>query len=1253
MAARLEYEITGSVSGLASAASQATGILNNLQSAANKLSVKLFSAETVGDINNIGAALTGVNVQIQNYLDNALKSNQAFKDQQSQQALDSLATKLQVASGNATLFGGSIKNSQQQISAYQTAINSLLANGYDPLDSKVVSLKNNIDSLTDSINNQKAASSRAPTGILNNLQNTSSQLNTKLYSATSVSEINGIAGALEIVNAKIKEYISNATTASSAFKEGQTKSALDSLSAKLQVITGNIQLFGSSIDLDKQQLAAYQNTINSLLSAGISPFDDKVTVLKSKIDALTASIQQQKDAAKPLPPPVEERTLGLIEAATRDLNDFRDAKKKALTVNDIAIFDQKIAQTEQRLKGLQTAGGNVNQSLTATGRSAASAGIGINSFNLELGRIVQDAPFAANNFGAIGNNITRAFEVLPQYRDRLREVIVAQGGTATSGAVLRQGLTSLFTGFSGLSLALSLAISAYTIYQQREQAAARSAEAHKSAVDKVKQVLEDYISTLSASSRAEAGAFGNVQDSIIKLQEEVYAIQNNTKALFDGLTARQAIAKDFPAFTKGYDVAKASVADFTAILEKGTAALEAFGRVQAANDLAKGFQKTQIQNQVAAKGLIAPLQQLEGQLEVLQKGFRFGQDFDETLGPAIRGIAGLKKQITEYNTAAASAGKQAKSFYDVANQELPNASNGQVAKTPATKNPAVDPFIAISNALDDIIRKNSSLANESGLQGYDLQVQKIKNNYISINAEIDKQNAKLNTLSKRKLTPAQNGELVFNRNKVTQARSGAAASEEKELADAQIAEAERVSNEVQRINNEFGVKQEQSRNRELAGIDKLYDAEVVKAAGNATILTALDAGRLNAKDAINEKYLIKERQLQDSISGIVESANAELNDGEEKRTARIAAEYNKRKIAAARYFDELRKVSPEKSGEIGQLQAQVNLLLDTVSFKKQSEELSKNFATAMQQGVNAFAQNFYTAITTLGEQRSAIDLKYDLQLEQAGDESTRNEINRLRELEQATTTSFGAIFSSLTQSLFQTFNKSIFDSFTKRLTENLGTTLIGPSQDQIASQATAALIQNAGINFAANVTSAGVALAASLGVASAGTVTASATASKNITTAGTQLSKGVAGALAGLSVAGGLISGITPKTSAVGQGLGGALSGAGTGALLGSSIPVIGTVAGAIVGGLVGALGGILGASKAKKQEELQRQQLAEQKKQSAYLQSLAYTATIVGRVTAEGTVTGVTIDAFGKLVAQISGKDLQFVLDRNAKTRI
>ena len=135
------------------------------------------------------------------------------------------------------------------------------------------------------------------------------------------------------------------------------------------------------------------------------------------------------------------------------------------------------------------------------------------------------------------------------------------------------------------------------------------------------------------------------------------------------------------------------------------------------------------------------------------------------------------------------------------------------------------------------------------------------------------------------------------------------------------------------------------------------------------------------------------------------------------------------------------------------------------------------------------------------------------------------------------------------------------------------------------------------------------------------------------------MSKGI---LAGAGIAGSLISGMSKKTSTVGQAAGGALSGAAAGMAFGPY--------GAAVGAIVGAISGIFSASSAKKQEKLQEQQLAEQRKQTAIMErqnSLAWAANIIGQMTSNGMVNSIDRSATGELVAKVSGQDLLFVLNR------
>lgn len=1233
--------------------------------------------------------------------------------------------------------------------------------------------------ITGSVSGLASAASQA-TGILNNLQNTANQLNVKLFSAETVGDINGIGGALTIVNNKIQDYLSNAIKGSQAFKDQQQITALDNLANKIQVLTGNVDIFGQSVKNSQQQITAYQSAINTLLSSGLSPFDDKITALKGKIDGLTASIEQQKAASAPIPPPVDERTLGLIEQATKDLDAFRQAKKQALTSNEINAFNQQINQTEQELRDLQNIGNKASQTIGAVGKSAVASAGGFNSFGLEIGRIAQDLPYAStvfgatsNNFGAIGNNITRAAETFVPFVTGLKATIVSEGGVVTTNALLGASFKALFTGMGGVIFAISAIVSAFTIYQAIEAKNERNANNHTNALQKQKQVLEEYIATLDTASRAASASANTYAEQSTKLDVLSAVLSKNKDALFENKGAFDELKTSFPQYFAGITQAQIGTEAFTNAVIKAKASLNDLALANASMKLANEAATSQIQNQIAAqaasdkalsvaKQILAFKEKIANTPAVsLGTGGSSGQGDAIILANLEKQYAAMANQSIDFASNASKASKELSNFTDLtakygttANQtvgkikSLQNAidalnaervalgsSTGLDAaqllrldiinKTIKADQDEIDKLegkekaskaysraaqreLTIRQQIANILAKSDAAANISGLSEYGTKVQTIATFYQGLNTQLsnllpklkDQEDAFNATGGKKGISPKAAAE---DRSAIGSAKTVFSANEDKQLNDARIAEAQRVATEIQHINDEFGVKAQESRNAELAANDARANAEIAKAkaqvrgltdirnaydeaivkAGNdpakitaatnvynaevqaskdaVSKLVAIDNGKLAASEAIDQKYIAKARQLQDTITSITEAANAELNDGEAQRTARIEAEYNKRKVAAAKSFDELRKISPERSGEFTQLQAQVNLLLDTVSFKKQSEELSKNFATALQQGVNTFTQGFYTSITSLGATRSAIDLKYDLQLAQATDDTTRNQINNLRRLEQATTTSFNAIFSKLTQSLFETFNKSIFDSFVKKITATLGTTLISPGLSTSSNPAAdiTKSIQSAASTFNFQTTGAAAALSTAMTFAGINFSTSVDASGKSFAastaTAGATLSKGVAGALAAVSVAGGLISGATSKTSTVGQGIGGFLSGAGTGALTGFTVGgVPGAVVGGIVGGVIGGISGIISAGNAKKAEELQKAQLAEQQKQTSLLQQqLAYTASVIGRVTAEGTLTQISIDAYGKLVATLSGKDIQLALDRTAKSRV
>lgn len=142
----------------------------------------------------------------------------------------------------------------------------------------------------------------------------------------------------------------------------------------------------------------------------------------------------------------------------------------------------------------------------------------------------------------------------------------------------------------------------------------------------------------------------------------------------------------------------------------------------------------------------------------------------------------------------------------------------------------------------------------------------------------------------------------------------------------------------------------------------------------------------------------------------------------------------------------------------------------------------------------------------------------------------------------------------------------------------------------------------------------------------------------------------------GAQMAGKVLGGMINRESAVGQGAAGALSGIATGAATGAAIGgKSGGIWGAAIGGVIGLLGGIFGSKDAKRQRELQEQQLAEQRKQTALMERqamLTYSASVVSQMTNSGIVSSVERDAFGNLVAKINGKDIELVLERTKSGR-
>lgn len=1295
--ARLVYAIDGDITGLTNAVNQAVGLIKELDTQSGKINIGSAG------ISNIGASLATISSGLNQVKTSADSANVSLQFAKGVAALDQLGAKLSVISGNSILFGQSLKDQEAELSAYQGALNKLLALGFDPLDADVTALKIKIDALTESMIAQNAVVIKAPSSTI---------IDKTQFNEPTVN-VSGSTSGLTGAQVLLREFDNDLAAGKITAEEYAASVALigqqtTTTSVKIEEEIGILAGLNSQLNkLKTQRLNIADPTALAAQNAQIQELEAEITRFGNagKVGFNNIGVSAENSRT-----PIENVGKGL----TRSFGYLRQIAYILPGIGIAGIFNLAFEAISKVAENLDLFTKRLNEAeLTSKGFVGAFASADYASAIKSVQELTVNIQLAKEGF-------LDKDKVIDEYNNSIGRVT---GNIDTLDAA-EQGLVAHAQDFIRITL---LKAAATVILNDAAKDAADVAIKNQKA-----------------------------QDKIDELQKTKKVVQANTDPNAFGGDARgliNSINKDITSLTQ--DIAQNNI-DLKSSTDKRIAILTNFNTQQAALLRKNGASSGAATGGGNAISDIAKLQNNNKDLEIQlaqQKDQLIVDDQTKSLSQrllALKDFYDKSKQIITNDSALelsvkGQSNSQIININDKKNLALYkadveyNKKRQELLKSSAT----ADPFQAISDSITSIFNKINAKSSESGLTGYQLAVQKIKDTYTQINAELDKQQQKLTTLQNKGLSPTGQTSKDNLQIKLDSTRVAADAAKVKELKDAEITEAQRVANEIQRINDEFGVRADVSRSRELAQVQKMYDAEVAKAGVTADILNTLNAGRATAIQAINAKYIDQERQTYARITDIANQAFAQLDSGEAARTDKINIESQKRITAANAEFNKLRDLAkglPQSATDsINKVQLQVTAVIKQGNAEQISIEISKNFATAMQSAVDGFVQNFYTSLTTLGAQRQTIDDKYNQQLQQqqvayansvaAGDgqitaaqnQATVNQINNLKKLEQQSTTSFGAIFSSLFSKFTASFNESILSSFTKQFTENLGKTLLAPTAKQLtispeqqgaqnasvllknAGNDLATQINNAGNSFAAKINSiqinpsllsgasggssllpaasgisasqaisnqisssglefsstvaAGAAGAAATGIAAA---TQSATITDNAaTTAGNKISSAAAGLAAAASLAGGLISGLGKPTNSTTSALGGAVSGAGQGALIGTALaPFTGgtsILVGAIAGFVIGGISGLFSASKAKKQEELQQQQLAQQQLTNELLarqNALAYTSSIIGRMTTQGVITGTDINSFGQLTATVSGKNIQFVLDRNSNGR-
>lgn len=1177
--ARLEYSITGNNTSLATVIKQSITLIASLQKSVDKL-----NASTA----NLGKLSNGLNQATQsanNLTASAKKTGQSIDPITG--ALTKLSGKLTVIDGNIKLFGSSLQTSKQSLSAYQQALNTLLQNGVDPLDNKVTVLKNNINNLNATISQQRSSGQGLFAGL-------GAQLGSAVAGYASI--FGAIAGTKKVIqiNAEISDSLADVrrTAGLSANEVNRLSESLKKIDTRTS-LKGllDIAIIGGQLGIAKDQLGGFTQAVDQLsvtlsgeLTGGPREIAESLGIL-DKVFSITA------------------QNGGNVEKAFQKIGSvILGLGQSGLATGDfLADFGKRVggvaAQARLSLPVLLSYGATLQEQ----GVSAEVAGTAfkklLSSLATNRGKFlavaqIADSSLTLQKFTDIINNDTQ--KALSLFFDGL-----AKGGSKTTqfqDLLKSVGLDAARSGQAITALALHQADLNKHIAESTDQFKAGTLAAEQFAikndtlgasVDKLgnsfvklsqndklsgffKTIIDqatNFVNILAKSNKVIDG-FAKPVKSIFRstgtesrdvantvnttnqdINSTLFDLQQKTPDGFSGQSVT-VLRELIPKYQKVALDAKRNYLLFANSINKGIV-------TDPSNGLAV-LKQTAEQANATYKDLAAAFVAVRDKQVAVINTTKVLTDAQLTSIPQIRARI---KELTELPDSGI-LGSETNQRIIALNDRLKALRGGFKSIN--------DTFPELQKRLDDILNKSDDFADESGLKGYALEVQKINDKYADLNKQIDEVIRK----SKVDLSAGRINRSQFNTITSTASadRSKLLSDQTKQLSDASIKEAKRVADEITRINDEFGVRAEQSRGRELAQIQARYDAEVKKADGNAEILKTIDAGRLNAVQAVNDKYLALQQDLQDRIVLINDQAQAEIGDKTAVETGRIVKEWETRRLAANRYFDEVAKI-----GQSDPLNAISGFNVTGLLANIQRGKTNTNITNAENADVN------------LAKNR---DLLSGLQNATTGFIS--DFLNGLENANQEIGANFQSVFAGITASFAKTM-------------ENVAISGIG--------------------KFLQNKLEEGI---------------------KNGTTG---LSSALQGAIAGAAVAGGLISGITPKTSAVGQGLGGALSGAASGALIGSVIPGIGTIAGGVIGGAIGLLGGIFGASKAQK--ELQAQQLAEQKQQTDLLKaSLAYTSSIIGRMTNQGLVTDVNVGAFGQLTARVSGKDLQFVLDRNKNGR-
>lgn len=565
-----------------------------------------------------------------------------------------------------------------------------------------------------------------------------------------------IKNGLDPTDARVKSLVTSITQTTAALNEQKNALAItdvySNLSTQLKQLETNVAKLTDAKAMGKAQIAAYQKAIDGLVKNGVDPASEEIANLQGEIRSLQAQMMNsegQKNMNNQF-----QRTGALILDAQNKIRQLEQHLTMARSEASIAKLNRRLHEAREELIRLKQAGLDANQAMK-------SFQGGTNAAAIEVARIVQDAPYAANNIGSIGNNVTRAAELWGVYRENLARVVVAQGRAVTSMNIFRAAMTNMFTGANGYIMAISLLVTAFTFWQQWTQRQAREQEKLKDKTKELEDAIRKQIEAMDALSQARNTGLKDGQKEIAQVNTLRKAIEDEQLPREQRLKAVNKLKKEYPAYFKALKDDDLLAGNLSTTYDKLTTSLLNTALAQAAVKKAMELGEKVIDANTIVDDNTRKLNTVKKELKDLRReqeelvkagaGVNLGgsmrQDLmtrdqviqNSRLAVVKQQIASLtetENKLNEQNKTAIS--ERLKAEYEIGRLDKQHTAllregadvTGDVGgELDKNKDKIAATIKMLDSAIKDIYTSETDAGNLVGLEGLDKQIQQIDNKY--------------------------------------------------------------------------------------------------------------------------------------------------------------------------------------------------------------------------------------------------------------------------------------------------------------------------------------------------------------------------------------------------------------------------------------------------------------------------------------------------------------------------------------------